>query len=1247
MARAAAGTLFRQDCKERRKHRRAKRPRLPVVAIERLETRVLLSAGILDTSFGDGGHQTVAFQGLKSRSDFANDVVIQSNGQIIVAGSSDQQFALVRYNTDGSVDTAFGSNGRVRTNFGNGTLNAVTLQSDGKIIAVGQAGLLVELQFDVVRYNTDGSLDTSFDTDGRASVGTFNITATSVVVQPDGKIVVGGFALNELDPGDHGRYYEVVRLNPDGSPDTSFGTTFSAIGAAVAPVTASIDFAYPPQVLLQADGKIVLAGETSTAGSTQFFVMRFNGDGSVDTTFDGDGESSMAIANLVAGPAQAALQPDGKIVMVGTTAANTVVARFNTNGSPDLTFDGDGQATPLSFDHFTAAGIVVQPDGHIMGLQISTIIDELLLFRLNANGSLDTSFDGDGYAGAVWNASASTRGTFSGGLALQSNGSYVTVQPSAPASSSDFSVARFLANGTYDPSFSGGIIFTDFTFIGTVDSQIDGIAVRPDGKIMAIAADISSNQQNFLVASYNPDGSPNTGFGGTGTVAARFARGKAVAKTLVVQPDGKTVVAGIGTSVDFGDQDIAVARFNLDGTLDTTFGGDGKVTTQIDVTNEIPASVLIQPDGKIVVAAILADSGIVLVRYNADGSADTTFGTNGVVQTTIGQSATVAGVVLQPDGKLVVAGTEDSQSGQARFVAFRYLTNGGLDSSFGTAGEFRSDPLAQRGGQIHAVALQSDGKIVAGGQFRDAIFASGFGETGGTVLFRVTSSGVLDETFGNHGSVVRYINAKDGVFNYHSAIYTIAIQPDGKILTAGTGPITLTRYNTSGALDQTFGGVIGPKTFGGFPFPEYGAGGDISIPFGGNFVGFPAISTVHAMTLQDPARLLVGLTPGYGALYTEKFSSILRYSLTGLTVSATNVLTDESGATGTFTVKLDQQPSGNVTIPLNSTNTAEGTVAPAFLVFTPQNYNLPQMVTVTGVDDAVRDSDQEFKVNVGQFSSNDPAYNGFDPDVKVGVTNFDNESLRMFRAYNPNAAYHFFTTSRLQFENAVNHGYNDETSGRSGFSILPTAENGAIPLFRLYNFQTGRHYYTVSEGERDYLVSLIPTNHPQYGTVGWRYEGVEGYMYSETATGGTVLIYRLYNMLSGAHLFTESVGTRNVILASFPGIWVEHSPLGYGFVATIIETAYVPPQSTPAVAAAVMEPVAPVRMTTDEQVAGATADTISIVGVATNTAMSAVSMPPPVDEQLAALVAPPPREESDDLASPEALDEVFAMPASW
>jgi uncharacterized delta-60 repeat protein len=322
--------------------------------------------GSPDTSFGTDGKVTTA---IGAQSDYAQSVALQSDGKIVVAGYSfivgNYDFAVVRYNTNGSLDTSFGTDGKVTTAIGAGNdfAHSMALQSDGKIVVAGEIATGVGSDnFAVVRYNTNGSLDTSFGTDGKVTtaIGAGSDLAYSMALQSDGKIVVVGSSGNIINYG-----FAVVRYNTDGSLDTSFdtdGKVTTAIGA-IGDVAYSID--------LQSDGKIVVAGTSYNGSSYDFAVVRYNTDGSLDTSFDTDGKVTTAIGAIGDVAYSIDLQTDGKIVVAGTSYNGSnndfAVVRYNTNGSLDTSFDTDGKvATAIGASSDSAYSIALQSDGKIV-----------------------------------------------------------------------------------------------------------------------------------------------------------------------------------------------------------------------------------------------------------------------------------------------------------------------------------------------------------------------------------------------------------------------------------------------------------------------------------------------------------------------------------------------------------------------------------------------------------------------------------------------------------------------------------------------------------------------------------------------------------------------------------------------------------------------------------------------------------------------------------------------------------------
>jgi len=402
---------------------------LPIV----LRNYVWSVTGALDPSFDYDGKLVTDFSG---GDDTGQAVALQTDGKIVVAGwayGATPDFAVARYNPDGSLDTGFDGDGKVVTDFagGNDYGKAVVLQADGKIVvAGGTAGATDE--FALVRYNPDGSLDTGFDGDGRV-VTDFaggNDYGNAVALQADGKIVVAGYTEGAtLD-------FAVARYNPDGSLDTGF----DGDGKLVTDFSGGDDLSYA--VVLQADGKIVVAGYTVSA-TWDFAVARYNPDGSLDMGFDGDGKVATDYDGGTDYGKAVVLQADGKIVLAGITysaTADFAVARYNPDGSLDTGFDGDGRVvTDFAGGDDRGYAIALQADGKIVmaGSAYGATLD-FAVARYNPDGSLDTTFDGDGKLVT----------DFAGGddwgyaVALQADGKIV-VAGYAESATRDFAVARY------------------------------------------------------------------------------------------------------------------------------------------------------------------------------------------------------------------------------------------------------------------------------------------------------------------------------------------------------------------------------------------------------------------------------------------------------------------------------------------------------------------------------------------------------------------------------------------------------------------------------------------------------------------------------------------------------------------------------------------------------------------------------------------------------------------------------------
>jgi len=334
--------------------------------------------GSLDQTFGSGGKVLTAFR----ESDFALAVAVQRDGKIVVAGLSmaadsvqhPDAFAVARYNRDGSLDLTFGDGGKVLTEFPNAYTQArgIAIQADGKIVVVGQAVGVLAFTADiaVARYTVNGALDPSFAGTGIVTVSVGAIDDARAVVVPFDGRIVIAGSARDLMPFDDD--VVVLRLNRNGSLDPSFGTG----GIVRTDATGLSDAA--TSVMVQRNGKIVVAGSASGdkfSGWYDALLVRYNRDGSLDPTF---GTAGIAVADLAGSDdvSAAALQADGKIVVGSTSGALFTVARFHTDGSIDPTFGSNGVAqadfaTPDEDPFDTLTALAIQPDGRIVAAGVT------------------------------------------------------------------------------------------------------------------------------------------------------------------------------------------------------------------------------------------------------------------------------------------------------------------------------------------------------------------------------------------------------------------------------------------------------------------------------------------------------------------------------------------------------------------------------------------------------------------------------------------------------------------------------------------------------------------------------------------------------------------------------------------------------------------------------------------------------------------------------------------------------------
>jgi uncharacterized delta-60 repeat protein len=395
----------------------------------------------------------------------------------------------------------------------------------------------------------------------------------------------------------------------------------------------------------------------------------------------------------------------------------------------------------------------------------------------NRAGDLDPTFGGDGKVTTNFGSGEEVRA-----VAIQADGKIVA----AGCITTAFALARYMPDGTLDSSFGGdGRVTTDLTRRGG-DCAL-GVAIQADGKIVAAGhSGFGGPNGKFAVARYEPGGTLDTTFGGDGRVTTDFTPDADFASRVILQADGKIVVAGqsgvFGTNTMF-----ATARYNPDGALDSTFGDDGRVTTDFTPGDDGANAVAVQADGKIVVAGgagteiLSANTGFALARYNPDGTLDPAFGEGGQVahSTTVGKGSAISGIAILTSGKILAAGRDGTGGCEpcgsdmsTSFALVQYEADGTIDPTFGDDGLVIT-PLSPKDDSAFDLAIQSDGKIVAVGD------SGSDGRNPKFAVVRYNTDGTLDLTFGREGKVRTDFTPGADVAQ------EVVLQADGKILVAG------------------------------------------------------------------------------------------------------------------------------------------------------------------------------------------------------------------------------------------------------------------------------------------------------------------------------------------------------------------------------------------------------------------------------------------------------------------------------
>ena len=698
-----------------------------VASVLQPEDRKLLIAGdftVIDGSvrkslarLNADGSLDLSFNPNNSVNDNVYALALQPDGKILIGGlfttyNGRPQNKLARLNSNGTLDTTFHSGKAPANNFsigtgGNNYINAIELQPDGKIIVGGYFTTTNGFYLSkIARLNPDGTIDTSFNPKNGV-----NNTVNTIAVQPDGKILIGGSftAVNNTSR------VRIARLNPDGSLDATFNAGMEVNSDA----TTKLD-----KILLQPDGKVLIAGDfVSVKGSPQRYFARLNADGSLDPEFN-SGSGADAVVNYLL------LQPDGKIVLAGefTTindAPNQNIARLNADGTLDATFipgeGANGKIVTLALfpdGKIVAAGsftsyndtecqnlvqitstgklntaynitkgsrskvktIVVQPNGKVLiggGFNTVTGLSRNYIARLNLNGTLDKTFNPGTGANDYVNALVPQP---DGKIIVAGN--FTTINDVARSY-----IARLNANGSLDN-----------TFAASTDAIVEAVVLQPDGRILITGNFTKVNDQTKAkIARLNSDGTIDDSFtavtGINNTISA-----------VLVDSDGKIIVGGAFTRIYNNSNRKYLARLNPNGGLDADFNpGTGP--------NNAVKSIVQQADGKILVAGafttVNGENKPSIARLNTDGSLDASFSTGTGIDNAIYTMA------LRPDGRIMIGGIFTKIDGKVRNRIARLKADGSLDGTFNP----KSGSRIGANREVNALVLLPDNRLILGGYF--------------------------------------------------------------------------------------------------------------------------------------------------------------------------------------------------------------------------------------------------------------------------------------------------------------------------------------------------------------------------------------------------------------------------------------------------------------------------------------------------------------------------------------------------
>lgn len=821
-------------------------------------------------SYGNDGLAVVS-EGTPPTYDLGADAVRLNDGSLIMAGTAFSgqvgDIVVSRVGPDRRLDGDFGTNGRLRISRGGRTMLALGIARHGTgVVVVGISLRLTgsDEEVVVVKVTADGRLDTSFDGDGIRFVDVGDeADFRSIAVDTTGRIAVGGFADDAA---------QVLMLTSTGALDTTFSGDGVLDLPAVTPGSSVLPIAF------QSDRRLVVAGTTpSLVNVADTWVGRFTTSGAPDVSFDGDGQRTVDVGGVEDRP-RAIVVSAGRVYVAGRSGAAVGLLALTTSGLPDPGFSGDGQVVlPSGGTASEPVDITIVPATGALHVASQVIV---------AGGDRGWELSETSSTG-VWNPTFVPTGNVIEVLdgegrphAVMTDGATTTL---VGDDAGDMAIVDVAVDDVVDVPGTRRVHRVNLARMASF-VDLEGSTVFPDGRVVSVGTVRTGMEDDDVVAvlvGLRADGRRDRSFGSAGAVRLPHAGGGSAGIDVVSTPAGGSLVL-VGTRGPANSGYVVHARA-ADGRRSPGFGTNGRTTLPIANDIEAATSGAITRDarGRIHVAVARSAAGnwsTSIVRLQANGALDTTFGTGGIVDVASTSPTTPQHIEVLRNGRVVVV---DS----TRVIRLR--ANGSPDTSFDTDGVL--SPVPGVSAPIGAADVQADGRVVLASPGPDV-----------ATVVRLTSRGLADPTFGSGSPVVLATGEL-----FAGGVYDLVAQPDGRIAIlvfgldgdATSAPVVW-RLRYSGAIDTSFGtagstavDAPGLETVG--RSLDRGSDGDLyvtgafydPVPYGmvarldggrgARCAGRPA--TVHLLTGERPTRrddVVIG-TPGADSVAAERGDDIV------------------------------------------------------------------------------------------------------------------------------------------------------------------------------------------------------------------------------------------------------------------------------------------------------------------------------------------------------------------------------------